>query len=207
MQLRKQESARRVRKKEKKIILIVKQFLLKIRTELEMYSFPPMQKIMRLRYAPCLYPSVSPGHRSSLQVRINSYDDYTYYVRIPVYRVNGKEGLGLPEHPVTVLHAIHICMYTMVTGIPQVEQTPCPNPRYVIRKGSHLTPPRLAEFRIFYESDIYINLVYLRITLYHGNGRACSCKPKPNTNDRCTYVARFPVPELVLVRKEGRHQA
>lgn len=64
MQLRKQESARRVRKK--KIILIVKQFLIKIRTELEMYSFPPFQKIMRLRYAPYLPPSVSPGHRSSL---------------------------------------------------------------------------------------------------------------------------------------------
>lgn len=57
MQLRKQESARRVRKK--KIILIVKQFLIKIRTELEMYSFPPFQKIMRLRYAPYLPPSVS----------------------------------------------------------------------------------------------------------------------------------------------------
>lgn len=57
MKLRKQESARRVRKK--KIILIVKQFLIKIRTELEMYSFPPFQKIMRLRYAPYLPPSVS----------------------------------------------------------------------------------------------------------------------------------------------------
>ena len=59
MKLRKQESARRVRKKGKKIILIVKQFLIKIRTELEMYSFPPFQKIMRLRYAPYLPPSVS----------------------------------------------------------------------------------------------------------------------------------------------------
>ena len=111
MKLRKQESARRVRKK--KIILIVKQFIIKIRTELEMYSFPPFQKIMRLRYAPYLPPSVSPGHRSSLQVRINSYDDYTYYVRIPVYRVNGEQRLGLPEHPVTVLR-IHISMYATV---------------------------------------------------------------------------------------------
>ena len=39
--------------------------------------------------------------------------------------MNGKERLGLPKHPVTVLR-IHICMYPTVTGIPQVEQNALP---------------------------------------------------------------------------------